>query len=57
MSASIFVSVMYLLAFTLNLIFGKGIFSGWDWLSGLAFGLAVTNLAPKILAKLERRNG
>lgn len=57
MNASIFVSVMFLLAFTLNLVFGKGISNGWDWLSGLAFGLAVTNLAPRILAKLERRNG
>lgn len=57
MNASILVSVIFLLTFVLNLIFGKGIVNGWDWLSGLAFGLAVTNLAPKILKSLERRNG
>ena len=49
---SILVSVLFLLAFVLNLIFGKGIGSGWDWLSGLAFGLAVTNIAKH----LERKN-
>ncbi len=57
MNASILVSVIFLLTFVLNLIFGKGIVNGWDWLSGLAFGLAVMNLAPKILKSLERRNG
>lgn len=53
MNASILVSVIFLLAFLLNLILGNGVQNVWDWLSGLAFGLAVTNLAQH----MERKNG
>ena len=53
MNASILVSVVFLLAFMLNQVLGNGVQSGWDWVSGLAFGLAVTN----IFNHLERKNG
>ena len=56
MNTSILISVLFLAAFVLNLIFGTGIISFWDLINGICLTLAITNLAPKILHYLEQKS-
>lgn len=48
-------SIFFLVVFVICVILGNVIDNWWDWLTGLVFGLAIYQVAPKFVNFLEHK--